>query len=110
MLCDRDNTNVAGSQPGFIGFVVMPLFTQLAHVMPELGDAITQLKSNLNAWKTYEETEEDKKVYAKKGQSDDKSISLMSKTDSIAEEQDESEDLSDSDGTPVKKSKEKGQI
>lgn len=27
MLCDRDNTNVAQSQPGFIGFVVMPLFT-----------------------------------------------------------------------------------
>ena len=26
MLCDRDTTKVAGSQPGFIGFVVMPLF------------------------------------------------------------------------------------
>ena len=26
MLCNRETTNVAASQPGFINFVVMPLF------------------------------------------------------------------------------------
>jgi len=36
MLCDRTTTNVAKSQPGFIGFVSMPLFTNLVHIMPAL--------------------------------------------------------------------------
>ena len=27
MLCNRETTNVAAAQPGFISFVVMPLFS-----------------------------------------------------------------------------------
>ena len=43
MLCDRDNTNVAkfaSSQPGFIGFVPLPIFTALSNVMPELQECV----------------------------------------------------------------------
>lgn len=66
MLCDRDTTKVAGSQPGFIGFVVMPLFQTLTPFIPELnspGDCIETLKSNKEKWSKYEETEDDIKIY-----------------------------------------------
>ena len=49
MLCDRDTTNVAGSQSGFISFVVMPLFQTLSHFVPEImakDDIIDTLKAN----------------------------------------------------------------
>ena len=63
MLCDRENTNVAMSQGGFISYVVMPVFSQMIHVMPTLQEGIDQLKSNKETWSTYVETEEDLKVY-----------------------------------------------
>ena len=34
--------------------------------MPNLSNCIDQLKSNEEAWKNYKETEEDKKLYAKR--------------------------------------------
>ena len=63
MLCDRANTNVASSQPGFIGFVPLPIFTALSNVMPELQECVAQMKANSKAWKVYQETDEDKKTY-----------------------------------------------
>jgi cAMP-specific phosphodiesterase 4 len=60
MLCDRSTTRVAGSQPGFISFVSLPLFTNLAQIMPELNLEVQAMKNNCETWKTYEETEEDK--------------------------------------------------
>ena len=71
MLCDRTTTNVASSQPGFIGFVPMPFFTQLVNIMPVLNDNIEVLKINLKNWKEYTETDEDKKVYLKKGEDEE---------------------------------------
>ena len=72
MLCDRDTTNIAGSQPGFIGFVPLPIFTALTNVMPELAECVTQMKQNTKAWKAYEETEEDKKTYLPRNHEDHK--------------------------------------
>lgn len=66
MLCDRNTTHVAKSQPGFINFVTLPLYQNLVHIMPNLSDDLKQLQQNLNTWKNYNETEEDKKVYEKK--------------------------------------------
>jgi len=66
MLCDRKSTNVAGAQPGFINYVTMPLFTTMSAFVPGLaaeGGALATMKSNLETWKSYVETEEDKKVY-----------------------------------------------
>jgi hypothetical protein len=34
--------------------------------MPELNKEVHQLKNNLDNWKAYEETEEDKRVYERK--------------------------------------------
>ena len=66
MLCDRETVNVASSQPGFINFVPLPIFTALSNVMPDLQDLVSNMKQNSKEWKTYEETEKDKEVYKKK--------------------------------------------
>ena len=36
MMCDRTTTNIAGGQAGFIQFVVMPIFTQLSTICPDI--------------------------------------------------------------------------
>lgn len=36
MMCDRTMTNIAGGQAGFIQFVVMPIFNQLAIICPSI--------------------------------------------------------------------------
>lgn len=36
-LCDRETTNVAKSQPGFINFIVIPLFSTMAEFMPNMS-------------------------------------------------------------------------
>jgi len=66
MLCDRTTTHVAKSQPGFISFVSLPLFTNLAAIMPEMNKEVQQMKNNSEQWKLYEETELDKRVYERK--------------------------------------------
>ena len=71
MLCDRENTNVAKSQGGFISFVVMPIFSQMINVMPNLQECIDQLKRNKDAWSTYTETEKDLEVYKTKCKKDE---------------------------------------
>lgn len=38
MLCDRETTNIAGGQSGFIQFCVMPIFNQLAQISPGIND------------------------------------------------------------------------
>lgn len=37
-LCDRKTTSVPKSQPGFINFIVLPLFKQIVQVMPNAQD------------------------------------------------------------------------
>lgn len=68
MLCDRATNNVASSQPGFIGFVPLPLFISMSNVLPELSEVVTQMKNNKENWKNYVETDDDKKIYAAKKQ------------------------------------------
>ena len=65
MLCDRASTNVAGAQPGFVNFVTLPIFNPFVKIFPVLAECVDQLKANAVTWKTYVETEEDKKVYVK---------------------------------------------
>ena len=66
MLCDRSNTNVAAAQPGFIGFVVLPLFQTLSNFIPAdyQSEQIDQLKSNKQKWEEYDETNSDKNIYS----------------------------------------------
>lgn len=35
----------------------------MTHVLPELAECVTQLKSNVKAWESYEETKDDKWCY-----------------------------------------------
>ena len=64
-LCDRATTNVAKSQPGFASFVVVPTWSIVTTILPGVDEALDRIKENLERWKTYEETEEDKKVYVR---------------------------------------------
>lgn len=64
-LCDRNTTNVAGSQPGFANFIVIPTFTAISNIMPSLHARLEQCKDNIKKWEAYVETDEDKQVYQK---------------------------------------------
>ena len=59
-LCDRNTTFVAKSQPGFLGFVVMPLYRSMMEVIPAAKPALDQMMKNSETWKNYTETEHDK--------------------------------------------------
>jgi cAMP-specific phosphodiesterase 4 len=45
-LCDRESTTIAKSQPGFVNFIVAPLFTTLIEVMPPLKHLLTKAQEN----------------------------------------------------------------
>ncbi len=58
MLCDRETTKIAGGQAGFIQFVVMPIFKQVADVVPEIDDLqLAGGYSNIESWKVRAENE-----------------------------------------------------
>jgi len=49
-LCDRETSNMAEGQKGFIKFVVMPIFVPWVKMIPEAQIAIEFLKENLEFW------------------------------------------------------------
>ena len=52
MMCDRTTTNIAGGQAGFIQFVVMPIFTQLSTICPDIQDLqLATGYKNIEKWK-----------------------------------------------------------
>lgn len=62
MMCDRTTTNIAGGQAGFIQFVVMPIFKQLADITP--GIHALQLAigwENIEKWKARADSEKRQK-------------------------------------------------
>lgn len=62
-LCDRDKTFVVQNQPGFLNFIVIPLFKSLTQVLPECEKYLQGGLANVDNWKNYTETDEDKKIY-----------------------------------------------
>ena len=62
-LCDRMTTSVAGSQPGFLSFIVLPLFKTLQEIMPPLHVLVERAEENKKKWDAYTETTEDKQIY-----------------------------------------------
>ena len=62
-LCDRATTIVAKEQPGFSNFIVLPVWKLVATLLPPMEACEMRVIENREAWKTYEETEEDKEVY-----------------------------------------------
>ena len=58
MMCDRTTTNIAGGQAGFIQFVVLPIFYQLAEISPEIEELqIASGLKNIEKWKVRAEYE-----------------------------------------------------
>jgi hypothetical protein len=87
-LCDRKTTNVAESQPGFLSYIVLPLFKTLQEIMPPLHVMVERAEENKKKWGAYTETTEDKQVY--NGQKDGPIGTLVEQ---------KSESDSDSDGS-----------
>ena len=67
-LCDRETTQIGSSQPGFVNFILAPLFVQVSVVFPELAQLEANAMDNSEKWKTYEETEDFRQVYIKKSE------------------------------------------
>ena len=65
-LCDRETTQVGKSQPGFVNFILTPLFSTVSEIFPELKQLEVNAKENAEKWKNLEESEEFKQVYKKK--------------------------------------------
>jgi hypothetical protein len=65
-LCDRETTKISQSQPGFVNFILKPLFAIVSEIMPECRQLEINAMENAEKWKTYEETEDFRKVYQKK--------------------------------------------
>ena len=49
-----------------MNFIVTPLFDVLAEVMPEIELLSKRARENASKWKSYEETEVDKKIYSRR--------------------------------------------
>ena len=65
-LCDRETTQISQSQPGFVNFILAPLFAQVSILMPEVAQLEANALENAEKWKIYEETEDFRQVYIKK--------------------------------------------
>ena len=65
-LCDRSSVQITQSQPGFMNYIVIPLFSTVADLMPGLKHLEDAGKDNLANWQQYEETEKDKEIYKPK--------------------------------------------
>jgi len=55
---DRNDKNIPKSQMGFINFLVIPLFKEMAKQFPEISGPLQQLESNCEYWKNLEEKKE----------------------------------------------------
>ena len=62
-LCDRTTTCISTSQPGFMNFIVVPLFSAIADLAPELLPMAENAKINAQEWTEKVETDEEKKIY-----------------------------------------------
>lgn len=65
-LCDRETVVVPKEQPGFGNFIVLPTWSMLQQILPGMAPAYERAQANIHNWTAYQETEEDKEVYAVK--------------------------------------------
>lgn len=57
-LMDKETTNIAKAQSGFIGTLVQPSFESLQKIMECLDQNINYMKRNVRHWKEMEEIED----------------------------------------------------
>ena len=51
MLCDRETTNIAKAQVGFIDFFIKPPFASLSKVLVGVDVFLEQLNQNQQTWR-----------------------------------------------------------
>ena len=54
---------MAQSQPGFLNFIVIPLFKALKEAVPAVSTCVDSAEVNVTIWSVHKESEEDKRVY-----------------------------------------------
>lgn len=62
-LCDRETTQISQSQPGFLNFLLIPLFKTITEVMPGVVAFVKNAEQNSEEWKKFDEGSEFKKIY-----------------------------------------------
>lgn len=60
-LCNRDTTNIAKSQIGFIQQIIEPTFSVLCFFLPKINNFMKNIQKNLNIWKDLDRKETEKK-------------------------------------------------
>lgn len=60
-MCDRNNINLPKTQVGFIGGIIIPMFSIIKEFFPELGFYLNNAKDNLNHFTKLKEEEEQSK-------------------------------------------------
>ena len=63
-LCDRNTVNVARAQPGFANHIVIPFWSLITEVCPEMDICLERVRENVGFWENFEETELEKLVYS----------------------------------------------
>ena len=51
-LCDRNTTNFAKGQVGFLSFMIDPYYGLIQKGLPQVQEQVDQIKSNVETWKT----------------------------------------------------------
>lgn len=64
MLCDRNKVNFAGSQVGFINFVIHPYFAAISAIIPSLQYQPDEAKANVDR---FAELKDEYEEHMKKG-------------------------------------------
>ena len=65
-LCDRETTQIPQGQPSFVSYILLPLYQTVSQLMPQVKQLEENARSNMEKWKTYEESDRFKKVYIRK--------------------------------------------
>ena len=61
-ICNREKLYFCKSQVGFISFLILPFYIQLAEKLPELKDMVTSIQRNKDQWQEKAESGEEIRI------------------------------------------------
>jgi len=102
MMCDRETTKIASGQAGFIQFVILPIFKQMAQVVPNIAKVqIASGNRNIDLWKARAEFLDARSIKKLQAESSDKKeatkpLALKQKGEPLASVEESQEDLKQS--------------
>ena len=71
-----------------MSFILNPLFATVSEIMPELKQLELTAKNNAELWKTYEETEQFRKVYVRKTSAERLAVTEAEKAKELDDDED----------------------